>query len=90
MQITKKRSGRGWRVLIPRHSTVVAYAALILATGGTAVAATGAAFRVGHVNKAAATSGSRVAMTVYTYAIPGPDIPAQQVAFSFMLTPASP
>jgi hypothetical protein len=57
MQITKRRDRRGWRALIPRHSTVVAYAALILATGGTAAAATGATFLLGHVNTAKTTSG---------------------------------
>jgi hypothetical protein len=57
MQITSTDNRRGWRVLIPRHSTVAAYAALVLATGGTAVAATGATFLLGHVNQAKATSG---------------------------------
>jgi hypothetical protein len=57
MQVLKGRKGRGWRVLIPRHSTVAAYAALILATGGTAAAATGATFLLGHSNTAKATSG---------------------------------
>jgi hypothetical protein len=56
MQVLEKRSGRGWRALIPRHSTVAAYAALILAGGGTAAAATGGTFLLGHTNKAAATS----------------------------------
>ena len=36
----------------PRHSTIVAYTALFLAMGGTAVAATGGSFILGHANKA--------------------------------------
>lgn len=36
----------------PRHSTLVAYAALFFALGGTAVAATGGSFILGHANKA--------------------------------------
>jgi hypothetical protein len=48
---------RGWRVLIPRHGTIVAYTALVLAMGGTAAAATGATLLLGHGNTARATSG---------------------------------
>lgn len=36
----------------PRHSTLVAYAALFFALGGTAVAATGGSFILGHANTA--------------------------------------
>jgi hypothetical protein len=57
MQIFEGRGRRGWRTLIPRHSTVAAYAALLLAAGGTAAAATGASFLLGHSNTAKATSG---------------------------------
>jgi len=57
MRITQVRKRRGWRALIPRHSTVVAYAALVMATGGTAAAATGAPFLLGHANTEKATSG---------------------------------
>lgn len=57
MQVPNKRERRGWRVLIPRHSTVAAYTALILATGGTAAAATGGTFLLGKANTATATSG---------------------------------
>jgi hypothetical protein len=36
----------------PRHGTVIAYAALFFALGGTAIAATGGSFVLGHANKA--------------------------------------
>jgi hypothetical protein len=36
----------------PRHSTIAAYTALFLAMGGTAYAATGGSFILGHANKA--------------------------------------
>lgn len=41
----------------PRHSTIVAYTALVLAMGGTAVAATGGSFILGHANKASQPTG---------------------------------
>jgi hypothetical protein len=40
----------------PKHATVVAYAALFVAMGGTAVAATGGNFILGHSNTAGSTS----------------------------------
>ncbi|MDQ1699047.1 MAG: hypothetical protein QOG34_910 [Frankiaceae bacterium] len=40
----------------PSHGTVVAYLALVLAMSGTAYAATGGAFILGHANTAGATS----------------------------------
>src|SRR4051794_32733925 len=40
----------------PAHSTVVAYAALVLAMSGTAVAATGGSFLLGHANGAGRTT----------------------------------
>jgi hypothetical protein len=40
----------------PKHATVIAYAALFIAMGGTAVAATGGSFILGHSNTAGSTS----------------------------------
>lgn len=40
------------RISRPRHGTIIAYAALLLAMGGTAVAATGGSFLLGHANSA--------------------------------------
>ena len=57
MRITRARKRRGWRVLIPRHGTIVACLALVLATGGTAVAASSVTFLLGHANTEKATSG---------------------------------
>jgi hypothetical protein len=43
-------------VSMPRHATVVAYIALFIALGGTAVAATGHTFVLGRTNRASAES----------------------------------
>src|SRR5947209_11083395 len=61
----------------PSHSTVVAYAALVLAMSGTAVAATGGSFLLGRSNGAGATTsltnhgkGAALRLTTHTLTTP--------------------
>jgi hypothetical protein len=68
-----------WKLVWPRHSTVVAYVALFLALGGTAYAATGGPFILGHPNTASTPTalsnvGSGPALALGTHSASTPPL----------------